>query len=547
MLAYVARDVRAAFRAARSTVYTREGAEANRARLLASDSDGTIAVEPPLAPRIDGTHLYRCLVLGGIVRVEFATNSPEDQALLADGVAATVIVPIVVNGRVDAALSVDFADEHAFEELDLIMLRSIANHVGLALAHTRLFEEERRVARERAALSDAGHTILFFNSREPLAMAMTHVVLPMVEARYAAIFVPRDGALVVLGETAQPPSAKVLTADPLVADAFAGGVTSVSEQRIAVPLEGASEDGALAAPAGVLYCMRDEEQPPFSGDEVRLLESFGSLLTLGLRNVELYEESDRAHRAMAESNEFKDDLLAMFTHDFKGPLTIILGHLELLLETEEGELRGTLETIFTQAQRLAKLAEDALVLARTQAAGFSLQRSVCDLVGFVQDGVETHNRGTRRITLQAPAWPVFVFIDRTRMRHVLDNVIGNALKYSSDEVTVEVEDRGERCVIRISDSGIGIPADEVERIFVRFGRGTNARQKGVAGSGVGLYVARKIVDVHGGAISVRSTLDVGSIFEIDLPTADMETPPTALAGSRAAGGAQPPPVPNDQD
>jgi signal transduction histidine kinase len=245
----------------------------------------------------------------------------------------------------------------------------------------------------------------------------------------------------------------------------------------------------------------------------------GTLVALGLRNVDLY-------RALSENNEFKDDLLAMFTHDFKGPLTVIQGYTELLMEEDLGTRKASIETIYAQSKRLAKLAEDALVLARTQAAGFSLQRDICDLNGFVGESVQAHDPGEDRIDYVYPEESdTIVFIDRTRLRHVLDNVIGNALKYSNAPVRVEVEARGSEALIRVIDRGIGIPPADLERVFVRFGRGTNARSRGIAGTGVGLYISRKIIEVHNGRIAVRSVENEGSTFEIALPLA----PVTELA------------------
>jgi signal transduction histidine kinase len=123
----------------------------------------------------------------------------------------------------------------------------------------------------------------------------------------------------------------------------------------------------------------------------------------------------------------------------------------------------------------------------------------------------------RRVTIEMPAEPVIVSFDRGRLRHVIDNVVGNALKYSGGTVAVRIAAAEAGVSIEVADTGIGIPEGEVERIFTRFGRGTNARSRGISGSGVGLYVAKKIVDVHGGRLVVRSVENQGSTFSIILP------------------------------
>jgi signal transduction histidine kinase len=164
-----------------------------------------------------------------------------------------------------------------------------------------------------------------------------------------------------------------------------------------------------------------------------------------------------------------------------------------------------------------RLAEDAVALAQTQAGGFSLERAALDLREVVAESVKAHNRGDERIKLTAPAEPVMVSLDPARFNHVLDNLLMNALKYSQDEILVRVTCGDANATIAISDRGIGIPASELGTVFSRFGRATNARRKGISGSGVGLYVSRKIVETHGGSIAVQSKEGEGSTFTVTLP------------------------------
>jgi signal transduction histidine kinase len=166
---------------------------------------------------------------------------------------------------------------------------------------------------------------------------------------------------------------------------------------------------------------------------------------------------------------------------------------------------------------LAKLSEDALALASTQSAGFSLSRKLADLVAFVSDAVRDANAGTGRVEFAAGAEAVPVRFDASRLRHALENLLGNALKYSSGAVVVRVDADATEARIEVRDRGIGIPAAEIERVFTRFGRGTNARDRRFSGTGVGLYIARKIVDVHGGRLTVASVEGEGSTFTIGLP------------------------------
>ncbi|GAC1616815.1 MAG: hypothetical protein NVS4B5_07210 [Vulcanimicrobiaceae bacterium] len=395
-------------------------------------------------------------------------------------------------------------------------LRAVAAHVSLALTNARAFERLRRYAAEGAALTEASRTILGFTELAPLAASLCRLGLRLVLAEVTCVYVHRDGELALLSTTSVsqavspperlPPFAAAARAQ--LRDALGKDVVSVS--RIALPGE-STEDGN----EGLIVFARTL---PFEKGELRLIETLTTLAALAIRNVDLYERATLAARALAESNAFKDDLMAMFAHDFKGPLTVISGFSELLLDVDDAGVRRSAQTIIDQTRRLAKLSEDALALAATQSAGFSLRRSTDDLAEFVRAVVVPLDREGDRIVVRAPEEPALASFDRSRLRHVIDNVVGNALKYSSGTVEITISSAPEGVAVAVSDRGIGIPESELERVFSRFGRGTNARSRGFSGSGVGLYIAKKIVDVHGGRLDVVSEENKGSTFTIVLPS-----------------------------
>jgi signal transduction histidine kinase len=391
----------------------------------------------------------------------------------------------------------------ALSDDDSKFLRAIASHVSLALASALAFEQLRRYAAEGAALTEAARTILGFTELEPLALSLCRLCARLVQAEKVAVYLRRGDVL----ERIAVATSRESTPFPLELP---------PDDQTRPALAAACGDRALAVAdltGGLLVCSRRDA---FDKADQRLVETFATLATLGMRNVDLYEESTRANQALAESNAFKDDLMAMFAHDFNGPLTVISGYSELLFDVEDPEIRSSAEKIVEQTRRLARLSEDALALAATQSAGFSLQRAFANLTDFVRVATEPLDRDGR-ITIEAPAAPVVVSFDRTRLRHAIDNVLGNALKYSSGTVRVSVEP-GERDVaIVVADCGIGIPPGDLERIFSRFGRAANARSRGITGSGVGLYIAKKIVDIHGGRVEVSSVENEGSTFRIVLP------------------------------
>lgn len=398
-----------------------------------------------------------------------------------------------------------------------------------------LTQRYRQFALESVALSDAGRTLLGYTRVDRLASAVSRLAAELGEAPYVALYTetpeasftragvyPQDGA---------PPFALGLH-DVRTAMANGAPVLDPTRHVLLVPF---GERGAVSERPELRACLvlvRSAESPPFAREHLRMLESFSTLGALALRNVRLYEEAWHANEALAESNAFKDDLLAMFAHDFKGPLTVIAGYGEFILERLQGEDRESLGMILSQVSRLARLADDALTLARTQARGFVVVPTMNDLVRFVEEVVETSFGPTRaRLQVRTRERAITCPFDANALRHVLENVIGNALKYSSALVDIEVSQERHEAIVAVRDRGIGIPAEELAGVFGRFSRATNARRQGISGSGVGLYVAHRIVEAHGGSIFVSSSEGEGSTFEVRLPLNGVAEPATEEGGS----------------
>lgn len=423
-------------------------------------------------------------------------------------------MPLYVDGQPWGALAIE---EGAIAAERLSFLQTVAYHLEVALSTAVSFNKQLLLAQESAELCDAGRTLLGFTRMEPLAQAVSHLAISLVDGDEAALYLATDDNFARVGCAPQTAPQIQVNIDDLQWTRETGrSYRSADGRSIVVPLHEAGDFVKLRFAAMVVS--RTEQAGLFTDDQARKLEAFGALCALALRNVRLYEEASEANLALSEINAFKDDLLAMFTHDFKGPLTVISGYGELVLENLQGEERENLGIILRQVKRLVTLADDALALARAQAAGFALQLERGELVGFVADVLRS-SFGTQgnRITSAAKLPQILLAFDPIAMRHVLENILGNALKYSSSGVSVELAVHGDEAIIAVRDLGIGIPAEELPNIFGRFARASNARRRGVSGSGVGLYLAKRLVEQHGGSISVASIEGEGSTFEIHLP------------------------------
>ncbi|MFN2461887.1 MAG: ATP-binding protein [Candidatus Velthaea sp.] len=366
-----------------------------------------------------------------------------------------------------------------------------------------------------------------FASLEPRALvdALLAGVRELTGGSGRLLAVCAAGDFISTADLATPPGAPALE-DGFLGAALHSDVTLVdgTSRRAAVRISGPSDTAAF-----VLDVEAGAE--PFATADVFAIGLLAQYLAVAVRNVEVYGELAARRSAVIELNQVKNDLIAMLAHDFKGPLTTIVGFADVLAEDErfDAESRQYLGMISSSALRLASLATDTLALSRLEQNELRLQLARVDLAALLRDVVRVFSV-TRGIELRVPGEALVVTGDESRLRQVFENLIGNAIKYSPGGEPVHVTLLGKPggVEITIRDRGIGIPAGDLGKLFGRFARASNARERGISGTGFGLYLARTIVDMHGGRIAVESSEGAGSTFRVFVP----ETPAPQRVRSR---------------
>ena len=322
------------------------------------------------------------------------------------------------------------------------------------------------------------------------------------------------GGLAQSSDLVAPPETRDAS-DEFLRDALKAEVVLVDEPGQRAVARIPTPDG----PGWVLEA-RAQGEEPLATSSVFALGLLAQYAAVAVRNVELYGELDARRSAVVELNQVKADLIAMLAHDFKGPLTSIVGFAQVLAEDPklDAQSRQFLDTITQNAMRLSNLASDTLSLSRLESSDFSLVRQSVDIVELVKDVAATLSE-RRQIDVEVDAPEALVNGDVQRIGQVLENLIGNAIKYSpnGEPVSVSVRKIENLIEIAVKDRGIGIPQPELTNLFSRFARGSNARRLGITGTGFGLYLARLIVEKHGGTIGVESVENKGSTFVVRLP------------------------------
>ncbi len=234
---------------------------------------------------------------------------------------------------------------------------------------------------------------------------------------------------------------------------------------------------------------------------------------------------ERDITADVEREEARTDLMAMIGHDLRNPLTSILGYSEMLLETmEPSDDRAAVAQIHLAGRRLESLAFELLTISRMERNAYEPYVEEVDVVALLTDVVAYMPHGSR-VVVTAPV-ALAVQSDASVLRHTFENLLSNALKFSSApaRVTVELNALGAGLCLRVRDSGIGIPAADLPHVFDRATRGANVGAR--HGTGLGLTFVKRLVDSLGGSVSVESVEGRGSTFDVQLPGANVATPTT---------------------
>jgi signal transduction histidine kinase len=239
-------------------------------------------------------------------------------------------------------------------------------------------------------------------------------------------------------------------------------------------------------------------------------------------------DQERAqNRRLRELDRLKDRFVATVSHELRTPLTSIHGYLNLMLDGEAGEFTDTqqqfLSIVARNSDRLLRLVDDLLLVSAAD-AGLELRLERVDLGVLAENSVESAQAAAQAagISLDFSAEGAFPIIgDAGRLGQLLDNLISNALKFTSraGRVSITIDRSGNNARLKIADTGMGIPADEQDYLFDRFFRTEAATEQAIQGAGLGLSIAQDIAQAHGGRIDFTSREHVGTTFTVELPLA----------------------------
>lgn len=525
--------------------------EAGEAQVLASIFNGETQLESgsrlPLADFGDVRGLREDRVR---IAEEVDDLPPVMRVLHEAGVHSFIDVPLVSRGELIGSLNLAACESEAISSAHVAVAREVADQLAVAIQGARLLEAERRRIAELEALHRASLHLTASLELQPVLEAILRHTLELVPADNAHVFF-YDGEELSFGAAMWAGGAERET----YAEPRPQGLTyavACSGERIVIPdvdehplFEGRRWGGAVVGlPLVVGDTVRGvmnvayEGPHAFGRGELNVLDLLADQAAIAIHNARLYEQvrkqADDLAEALARQEEL-DRLQAEFvqnvSHELRSPLALVRGYAEMLDSGRLGALtadqRRPVSIIARRARMLSDLVADITLILESEVR--PLKRAPLPLDELARTAAEDFRVAADEAGLSLEAEiadgvsPVSGSV--SYLRRMIDNLLGNAIKFTprGGAVTLRVWQEEDTIVLQVEDTGIGIPSDQLGRIFERFYQVNGSARRRYGGVGLGLALVKEIAELHDGSVEVESEVGQGSVFTVRLPAAESES------------------------
>jgi GAF domain-containing protein/CheY-like chemotaxis protein len=465
-------------------------------------------------------------------------------------------IPLLLKGKVVGALDVQSNQPNAFAEDDVVVLTTLSNQIAVAIDNARLYEASQQRASEMSFLFSTTTAAAAASSLNEALRNIADELRSSLEALSVTIYLPEQYIdsqnepftllrAAALSGVDQPMSEiseiRLDTSTNLIAaaanDRYPLLIGDITQYPNYLPVVDGARSAAIVPLTvggqlvGVIM-MESPEANSYDDDTLTLLLTLAGSLSAVIQNQQLLEQVQRTNEQLLELDKLKSQFLANMSHELRTPLNSIIGFSRVILKGIDGPLtemqEQDLTTIYNSGQHLLNLINDILDQAKIAAGKMDLQSDYFDMKGVI-DAVRSIGIGLVKdkpidiFVEVAPALPQ-AFGDEFRTRQVLLNLISNAAKFTREgSITIvayiEPDENGVEMVrVDVSDTGIGIAEADMSALFEAFRQVDSSLTRTQGGTGLGLPIAKSLIEMQGGSMLVASKVNVGSTFSILVPT-----------------------------
>ena len=522
-------------------------------------------------------------------------DSPEfqrrRQAYVAAGIRSSLIVPLVCQQELMAVLALHQCGEaRLWQEDEVQLLTLVADQAALALFQARTYEQVRALAKREALINTITTAIRSSLDPQEIFAAITQQLGQALHADgcalslwtqedefvqlvglhdaahsgWAATSEPHehgtssvsteilststqpstegDGGLRPLPQSTVPiegnPVLKqlLLTQQPVViSDLEQDPMMTVSEQPFRNPARALLVvplilDGKII---GSISLRQNRQPRRWQPSEIELAQAVAVQAAIAVHQSRLYQKTRQQAEQLLELDQQKTEFFQNISHEFRTPLTLMIGPLESAIAQHQGLSHDQATVALRNSRRLLRLVNQLLDLQRLDAGRMQPSFRPCDLVEFVSQTVDSFRPYCEKkgiaLTTRLTSCPQ-VYLDLEKFDKVLYNLLSNAMKFTLEggTITVMLQPAGDHCLLKVTDTGIGIRPDQIPHLFERFRQAEGSANRSYEGSGLGLALVKELVDLHGGQISVESVYGSGTTFTVWLQTGMAHLPPQQL-------------------
>ena len=409
-------------------------------------------------------------------------------------------------------MSLPFKDVHPKKLSRLVEISRILNS-ATSLSHLLNF-----IIKEAANLIDTeAASILLFDSRTRQLYFMaasnenhdqlTRKPVPLDNSIAGAVF-----------RANQPMIIQDVTKDPRWNQNIDQAISFQTHNILGVPMRNVKR-----RPVGVLEAINKQGDGEFQVEDIETLSILADIAGVAVEKARLIEELRRANRELSELDQIKSDFISIASHELRTPLSVILGYVSFLRDEADPEMADQLNNVMDAAVHLRTLIQDMVNLRYVDIGEDRRQQDRLNLVEVVHEMSlqrdETAAAKQQTITLTLPDDPLIILGDRGMIEMILNNLINNAIKFTPNHgrIQITLAKKEHEAWLNVTDTGIGIPHEDLDRIFRRFYQVESALRRRYEGMGLGLAIVKDLVELHNGRIWAESKDRTGSRFTVALP------------------------------